>query len=92
MNKVKNLQEIKSNQQSKYDEIIEYLSQDNGYWLENDRWDYRKDFFIDGKVRSSCFIDFSTATNEILKNEIKYYIIYSYKNKFITKSNLPIYS
>lgn len=33
MNNVK-IQDIKSNQQSKYEEIIEYLNQDDGYWLE----------------------------------------------------------
>ncbi|MDZ7548568.1 hypothetical protein GNF67_17885, partial [Clostridium perfringens] len=53
-----NLQKI-DNQQSKYDEIIEYLKQDNGYWLKNDKWDITKEFFIGGKVRSQRYIDFS---------------------------------
>ncbi len=39
MNSVK-IQEIKSNQQSNYDEIIEYLSQNDKYWLKNDIWNY----------------------------------------------------
>ena len=38
------IQEIKSNQQSKYEEIIEYLKQDDGYWLENDKWDLTEEF------------------------------------------------
>lgn len=88
MNKVKNLHEIKSNQQSKYDEIIEYLRQDNGYWLDNDKWDYTKKFFIGDKVRNSRYVDFSVIKSEILKNEIKYYIVYSYKNKYITSTSL----
>ena len=89
---MKNLQKINSIQQSKYDEIIEYLKQDNGYWLENDKWDLTKSFFVNGRVKRFRFLDFSTITNDILKNEIKYYIIYSYKNKFITKTNLGTYS
>ena len=58
MNKVKNLQEIKSNQQSKYNEIIEYLSQDNGYWLKNDKWDLTEDLFIGKAVNTRRYIHF----------------------------------
>lgn len=59
MNKVRNLQEIQSNQQSKYYEIIEYLKQDNGYWLENDKWDLTEKFFLGKKIYSSRYIDFN---------------------------------
>lgn len=89
---MKNLQKINSNQQSKYDEIIEYLKQDNGYWLDNDKWDLTEEFFVGKKTYNSRYIDFSIIENEILKNEIKYYTIYSYRNKFITESNLGVYS
>lgn len=71
---MKNLQEIKSNKQSKYDEIIEYLKQDDGYWLENDKWDLTKDFFVGKVVYSYRNIDFSLFENQYLKNELKYYI------------------
>lgn len=81
MNKVKNLQEIKSNKQSKYDKIIEYLKQDNGYWLENDKWDLTKDFFCKKKICNRRFINFETINNEYLKNEIKYFFVYSFKNR-----------
>lgn len=40
------VQQPQSNQQSKYDEIVEYLKQDNGYWLNNDKWDLTEDFFV----------------------------------------------
>ena len=53
------LQQIKSNQQSKYGEIIEYLKQDNGYWLENDKWDLTKEFFNGKKVYSTRYFGFS---------------------------------
>lgn len=86
MNKVRNLQEIKSNHQSKYDEIIEYLSQNNRYWLENDKWDLTETFFIGKRQRSYRYLDFSTFKNTHIKNEVKYYIVYSYRNKFLKES------
>lgn len=73
------LQQIKSNQQSKYDEIIEYLKQDNGYWLEKDKWDICEKFFIGKIVYGYRYIDFSMFENLHLKNELKYYIVYSFK-------------
>ncbi len=82
-----NLQLIKSNKQSKYDEIIEYLKQDNGYWLGNDKWDIEDEVFgeVEYKVNvKNIRLDF--IRNEILKNEIKYYLVYSLKNKYISLS------
>ncbi|MGN2349293.1 tyrosine-type recombinase/integrase [Clostridium cagae] len=86
------IQEIKSNQQSKYDEIIEYLKQDNGYWLENDVWDKNDDkllkigITIDFDTRSNSKIRFDHIGNIRIKNEIKYYYAFSVKNKYITFS------
>jgi hypothetical protein len=72
MNNVK-IQDIKSNQQSKYEEIIEYLNQDDGYWLENDKWDMTESLFMGHKPRNKeRFIDFSRISNNKLKNEVKY--------------------
>ncbi|NMM64795.1 tyrosine-type recombinase/integrase [Clostridium sp. P21] len=78
------LQLIKSNQQSKYDEIIEYLKQDNGYWLENDKWDLTEEFFMRETVNAYKFIDFSLINNFYIKNEVKYYFLFSFKNKYLT--------
>ena len=78
---MKNLQEIKSNEQRKYYEIIEYLKQDDGYWLENDIWNIEDKVFqeieykVDGRKIKLDFIK-----NEVIKNEIKYYLVYSLKN------------
>jgi len=82
-------QEIKSNQQSKYEEIIEYLKQDDGYWLENDKWNANDEVFgnLEYKVRTKCIrLDF--IKNQTLKNEVKYYFVYSLKNKFFTLSHV----
>ncbi|MFU7514589.1 tyrosine-type recombinase/integrase [Clostridium sp. HCS.1] len=80
-----NLQK-RDNQQSKYDEIIEYLKQDKEYWLYNDKWDMTKSFFIGEVQRTYRYLDFSTFENKNLKNEIKYFIVYSYKNKLLKES------
>lgn len=87
MNSMK-IQEIKSNQQSKYEEIIEYLKQDDGYWLENDKWDLTEEFFIGRKIYDSRYIDFSYFKNQYIKNEVKYYMLISFKNKYISNSRL----
>lgn len=87
MNNVK-IQEIKSNQQGKYEEIIEYLKQDNRYWLENDKWDLTKEFFIGIKIYNSRYIDFSYFKNEYIKNEVKYYLLFYFKKQYIKKTHL----
>lgn len=86
-----NLQKIE-NRQNKYDEIIEYLKQDNGYWLENDKWDLTKEFFIGKKIYSSRHIDFSSFESDFIKNEVKYYTLYLVKEKHIKKSHLLNFS
>ncbi|BDB02598.1 hypothetical protein CBOS2020_26720 [Clostridium botulinum] len=85
---MRKLQEIKSNKQSKYDEIIEYLSQDNGYWLENDRWDLEKQFFVGKKSQAVKYIDFSSIKSKMLMNEVKYYFVYSFKNKHMSHHHM----
>ena len=85
---MKNLQRINSNQQSKYNEIIEYLNQDNGYWLENDIWDFTEKFFIGNKIYNSRYINFTSFKNDIIKNEVKYYILFSFKEKHLTSVSM----
>ena len=80
-----NLQKVNSNQ-SKYDEIIEYLKQDNGYWLENDKWDLTKDFFIGKVIRNVRSINFSNISNELMKNELKFYFVYNFKENLLKDS------
>lgn len=83
-----NLQKIYK-QQSKYEEIIEYLSQDNGYWLENDIWNIEDGIFqnVEYKVSvKSIKLDF--IKNEVIRNEVKYYLVYSLKNKHLKLSKI----
>lgn len=85
---MKNLQEIKSNKQSKYDEIIEYLSQDNGYWLENHKWDLTEEFFVGKVIDGMRYIHFYNIQTEVLKNEIKFYFLFNFKNKYLTNKGI----
>lgn len=82
-----NLQLVKNDCQSKYNKMIEYLNQDNGYWLENNIWNIENKVFEEVEYRvnvKNIRIDF--VMNEVLKNEIKYYLVYSLKNKYISLS------
>lgn len=96
---MRNLQEIKSNKQSKYDEVTEYLSQDDGYWLENDKWDFEIEIFFNNvvKVGNATYkhIDFSDVKSINLKNEIKFFFLYHFKeglftNKVIARLRNPL--
>lgn len=82
---MQSLQLIKDNKQSKYDEIIEYLKQDNRYWLENDKWDLTEAFFMKKIIYGYRFINFSSINNIFIKNEVKYYFLYSFKNRYLTE-------
>ncbi|WP_346937771.1 tyrosine-type recombinase/integrase [uncultured Clostridium sp.] len=78
-----NLQKI-DNKQNKYDEIIKYLKQDNGYWLENNKWDIYNNFDYDlDQSRGKKYLDFSMINNINLVLEVKYYYLYSLKEKLI---------
>lgn len=88
-----NLQVIKSNQQSKYDEIIEYIKQDNGYWFKNDIWNIDDIAFISNNLSTEYKVSIKNIKldfieDKVLKNEIKYYLVYSLKNKYFTLSKL----
>ncbi|ACQ52926.1 integrase [Clostridium botulinum] len=78
------LQKIRNGQLNKYDEIIKYLKQDNGYWLDNDKWDITKDFFMKELVHNNKYINFERFNNVFLKNELKYYIAFNFKEKKLT--------
>jgi integrase len=80
-----NIQEIKNNKQSKYEEIIEYLKQDDEYWLENDIWDFYKNFEYDlDLARGKKYLDFSIFDDKNIQLEVKYYYLYSLKEKLIS--------
>ena len=80
------LQKIRVGQLNKYEEIVKYLKQDNSYWLNNDKWDLTESFFMGELIHNSKHIDFSNFKNTFLKNELKYYILFNFKeNKLSNK-------
>lgn len=88
-----NLQPIKNNQQSKYGEIVGYLKQDNGYWLENDIWNIDDEVFKNNNIAEKYKtgvknIKLNYINSLTLKNEIKYYLVYSIKNKYFSLSKV----
>lgn len=79
-----NLQLIKHNKQSKYEEIIEYLKQDDEYWFKNDKWDLYKKFDYDlNTARGKKYLDFGIFNDENIKFEVKYYYLYFLKERLL---------
>lgn len=75
----------------KYGQMLLFLEEDEGYWLDNDTWDVRDSVFATYGLTSSNRnptkqIHFSTFKEERLKNEAKFYLAYSLKNRLL----LPI--
>lgn len=77
-----------NNYKNKYCELIEYLRKNNNYWLENDKWNFMEPFFIGSKIYNSKYIDFAHFKSENIKNEIKYYVYYSFNEKYIKNTYL----
>lgn len=77
----------------KYHEMTEYLSSEGGYWLREDKWMIESEAFEKanlkaGKYQKGLLADFSTYTRERMKIEMKYYLLYSMKNKILSPFNV----
>lgn len=73
----------------KYRQMLLFLGEDEGYWLDNDTWDVRDSVFATygltiNKRHSAKQIHFSTFKEERLKNEAKFYLAYSLKNRLLS--------
>ncbi|MCR4442205.1 MAG: hypothetical protein QHH10_08675 [Peptococcaceae bacterium] len=73
----------------KYAQILLYLEEDEGYWLDNDTWDVRDSVFatygLTISIRNATKqIHFSTFKEGRLKNEAKFYLAYSLKNRLLS--------
>lgn len=78
-----NINDIGINHQNNYEELIEYLRQDNKYWLENDIWNlYAKFEYNLDLAYGKKYLNFSVVQNNILILELKYSILYSLKSKY----------
>lgn len=73
----------------KYHEMKKYLLSEGGYWLREDKWMIESEAFEKanlkaGKYRNGLLADFSAYTKERMKIEMKYYLLYSMKNKILS--------
>ena len=67
--------------EDKYNQIIEYLKQDDGYWINNDKWNFTEKCFYWKYIGESRYITFSSFKKETIKNEFKYFVLKSFKEK-----------
>lgn len=80
----------------KYSRMIEYLSSEGRYWIDNDQWYLEADSFGQAginteKRKTGKLADFSGYQSEQLKNEMKYFLLYSMKNGLMAASNLYVH-
>ena len=76
-----------------YEEMIAYLSTENGYWLKNDKWSADSEEYKSlnlGPIREgNHFIaDFTGYKNETVKIEVKYAILLLMKEKTLSAYDL----
>lgn len=77
----------------KYIQMTEYLSSEGRYWIDNDKWNMEADSFRQagintGKKKTGIFADFSRYPSEQLKVEMKYFLLYSIKNRLLSVQNV----
>lgn len=77
-------------QDDRYLEICETLSENNGFWLKNDLWKGSDSVFkecgveINERAKTRIIADFSTFRSERLKNEVKYMIVKRFKENTLS--------
>lgn len=72
----------------KYSRMMEYLSSEGGYWQDNDRWYMDADSFMEAGIllpnpRHWLLADFSSYKRGRLKDEMKYFLLRSMKDRVI---------
>ena len=73
----------------KYGQMLLFLEEDEGYWLDNDTWDVRDSVFARywltvSNRHATKQIHFSTFKEGRLKNEARFYLAYSLKNRLLS--------
>jgi len=76
----------------KYREMTDYLSCEDGYWLREDKWymdtESLKKAKIDTHGKHWILADFESYKSQQLKVEMKYYLLWSMKEKHITSKGI----
>lgn len=78
----------------KKDLMTEYLSSEDGYWLKNDQWYIQSEGFQKSGItpskrqKTGMIADFKGYQCEDMKLEMKYFLLYSLKEKLISTSSI----
>jgi hypothetical protein len=72
----------------KYNQMMEYLSAEGSYWKDNDRWYMDADSFMEAGIivansRHWLLADFGSYVKGRLKEEMKYFLLHSMKDRII---------
>ena len=73
---------------NKYSKMTEYLSSEEGYWKDNDKWYMDADSFMEAGISVPTIghwllADFGSYKKKRLKDEMKYFLLHSMKNGII---------
>lgn len=84
---------LQETSESKYDQMMEYLSSEGGYWIDNDRWVLEAEAFRQARIKMDDLVkgmlaDFASFPPGILKTEMKYFLLYSMKNGLLSAKNI----
>lgn len=82
--------------EDKYRRMTEYLSSEGRYWIDNDQWYLEVDSFQQagintGERKTGKLADFRGYQSEQLKNEMKYFLLYSIKNELMSVSSIYVH-
>ena len=73
-------------------EMTEYLSSEDGYWLSEDKWYMDEEGFLNAGIETHgkhwILADFEGYKSEHLKAEMKYYLLFSMKEKHLTANGI----
>src|SRR6056297_433434 len=92
---------LKEKDTGRYGQILSYLSEDGGYWIENDVWEaqnkaFKKNGMFPYLRKTATKIDFSSYVDETIRNEVKYYLLSSLKKgdmklgSVLNKYSMPV--
>ncbi len=77
----------------KYNQMMEYLSSEGGYWKDNDKWYMDADSFAKAGILSPnpgrwLLADFGSYRKQRIKDEMKYFLLHSMKDKIIEANSV----
>jgi len=76
----------------KYREMTDYLSCEDGYWLREDKWYMDAESLDKAEINTYekhwILVDFESYKSQQLKVEMKYYLLWSMKEKHITSKGI----